>query len=83
MVLLIGLGYRVLSVSPASLQRVRWLVRQIDTRASREAADKTLLARTSDEVSSILQDVITQYVDTELLNTGWLPMRFPQSSLKV
>ncbi len=82
-VLLIGLGYRVLSVSPASLQMVRWLVRQIDTQASREAADKALLARTSDEVSNVLRDVITQYVDTELLNIGWLPMRIPQSSLKV
>jgi phosphoenolpyruvate-protein kinase (PTS system EI component) len=71
--LLIGLGYRVLSVSPPSLSLIRWLVRQIDANGAIVAAEAALLASSTAEVEAILEQALAQYVDLQLLKGGRLP----------
>lgn len=81
-VLLLGLGYRVLSVVPSSLPLVRWLIRQIDEKAARLAAERALSASTADQVTAVLSEVVAEHVDADLLSTGWLPTRPLQTTLK-
>ncbi len=71
--LLIGLGYRVLSLSPPSLSLIRWLVRQVEADGAVIAAEAALLASTTAEVEAILEQALAQYVDLELLKGGRLP----------
>ena len=71
--LLIGLGYRVLSISPPSLSLIRWLVRQIEADGAVVAAEAALLASTTAEVEAVLEHALAQYVDLELLKGGRLP----------
>jgi phosphotransferase system enzyme I (PtsI) len=72
--LLLGLGYRVLSSSPGALPLVRWLVRQIDVEATERAAAAALQAATTDEVTEILEHAMGEYVDLDLLEAGRLPV---------
>jgi phosphotransferase system enzyme I (PtsI) len=53
--LLLGLGYRVLSASPSALPLVRWMVRQIDIAAAARAATAALDAATTGEVTDLLE----------------------------
>jgi phosphotransferase system enzyme I (PtsI) len=71
--LLIGLGYRVLSVSPPSLSLIRWLIRQVDANGAVVAAEAALLASSTAEVEAILEQALAQYVDLQLLKGGRLP----------
>jgi phosphotransferase system enzyme I (PtsI) len=71
--LLIGLGYRVLSVSPPSLSLIRWLVRQVEADGAVVAAEAALLASTTAEVEAILEQALAQYIDLQLLKGGRLP----------
>jgi phosphotransferase system enzyme I (PtsI) len=71
--LLLGLGYRVLSLSPPALPLVRWLVRQIDMNAAAAAAERALVASTSAEVETTLKEGLAAFVDIELLEAGRLP----------
>lgn len=80
--LLIGLGYRVLSVSPPSLPLVRWLIRQVDTDAASVAAAAALLAPTRAEVEAILERGLTECVDVQLLKGGRLPVIVGAARLK-
>ncbi len=72
--LLLGLGYRVLSASPGALPLIRWIVRQIDISAAREAATQATEAATTSEVTAILEEHMGQYVDLDLLEAGRLPV---------
>jgi phosphotransferase system enzyme I (PtsI) len=72
--LLLGLGYRVLSASPGVLPLVRWIVRQIDVSAAQIAATQATGAATTDEVTDVLATQMGQYVDLELLEAGRLPV---------
>ncbi|UCD25319.1 MAG: phosphoenolpyruvate--protein phosphotransferase, partial [Gemmatimonadota bacterium] len=49
--LLLGLGYRVLSASPGALPLIRWIVRQIDISSAQEAAKQATEASTTNEVT--------------------------------
>ncbi len=80
--LLIGLGYRVLSVSPTSLSLVRWLIRQIGTDGAAVAAEAALLAATTTEVEAILEQALASYVDMQLLKGGRLPSVVESARLK-
>lgn len=80
--LLIGLGYRVLSVSPPSLSLVRWLIRQIDADGAAVAAEAALLASTTIEVEAILEQALANYVDLQLLKGGRLPAIVGAAKLK-
>jgi phosphoenolpyruvate-protein phosphotransferase (PTS system enzyme I) len=72
-VLLLGLGYDCLSVSPPALPLVKWVVRTVPEASTRKAADAALAARSAAEVSSVLREVVGEYIDIRLLD--------PQSSL--
>ena len=71
--LLIGLGYRNLSISPVSLPLIRWLVRRINASTAARAAEAAREAATAAEVTRILEEHIAEYVDLGSLETGWLP----------
>jgi phosphoenolpyruvate-protein phosphotransferase (PTS system enzyme I) len=72
-VLLLGLGYDCLSVSPPALPLVKWVVRTVPEESTRRAAAASLAARSAAEVSSVLREVVGEYIDIRLLD--------PQSSL--
>ncbi len=79
--LLIGLGYRVLSVAPLKLPLVRWLVRQVDARSAERAASNALEASTAADVKEILEKAIGKLVDLKVLEAGRLPRTKRESSL--
>jgi phosphoenolpyruvate-protein kinase (PTS system EI component) len=68
-VLLIGLGYDRLSVSPPALPLVKWVVRTVPEEAARRAADAALAAADSDEVSQVLRTVVGEFLDVRLVDT--------------
>ncbi len=72
--LLLGLGYRVLSASPGALPLLRWIVRQIDISAAQVAAEQATAAATTGEVVSVLSERMGHYVDLDLLEAGRLPV---------
>jgi phosphotransferase system enzyme I (PtsI) len=72
-VLLIGMGYESLSVSPPALPLVKWVVRTIPEDAARRAAKGALDAATAADVSVALRDAVGEYIDLRLLD--------PQSTL--
>jgi phosphotransferase system enzyme I (PtsI) len=80
--LLIGLGYRSLSVSPPALPLVRWLVRQIDVLHARQAAQAALEAPTAAEVSRILASAMSEHVNLRFLEAGRLPKPRRSATLK-
>jgi phosphotransferase system enzyme I (PtsI) len=73
--LLLGLGYRILSSSPGALPMVRWLVRQIDVAAAEFAAAAALEASTTSQVQEILERTMGEYAELDLLEAGRLPVR--------
>jgi phosphoenolpyruvate-protein phosphotransferase (PTS system enzyme I) len=72
-VLLLGLGYDCLSVSPPALPLVKWVVRTVPEESTRRAAAAALAASSAAEVSHVLREVVGEYIDIRLLD--------PQSSL--
>jgi phosphotransferase system enzyme I (PtsI) len=72
--LLLGLGYRVLSASPGALPLLRWIVRQIDISAAQVAGEQATAAATTGAVASVLSEHMGQYVDLDLLEAGRLPV---------
>lgn len=66
--LLIGLGYRHLSVAPPALPLVKWFVRSVPVADARRAADAALEARRADEVLAAVREVASQHVDLRLLD---------------
>jgi phosphotransferase system enzyme I (PtsI) len=80
--LLIGLGFRVLSVSPPSLPLVRWLVRQVDAGIAERAARTALEAATTGEAEAVLKAEIGEHIDLNLLRAGRLPGVNGTASLK-
>jgi len=77
--LLLGLGYRTLSVSGPNLPLTRWLVRHVEVRGAKRAAEAALGASTTAEVDAALRTGLTEYVDLDLLRSGRLP-RFSGSA---
>ena len=57
-VLLLGLGYDRLSVSPPALPLVKWVVRTVPEPAARRAAESALSAASAGEVSETLRSVV-------------------------
>jgi phosphotransferase system enzyme I (PtsI) len=74
-VLLLGLGYERLSVSPPALPLVKWVIRTVPEESARRAATAALAASSAAEVSRVLRDVVGEYMDVRLLD--------PQSALPV
>ncbi|MFB3110426.1 MAG: putative PEP-binding protein, partial [Gemmatimonadales bacterium] len=66
-ILLLGLGYRVLSISPPRLPLVRWLIRQLDAGLAESVAAEAVEAPTTGKVVSLLTEAIEGLVDVDLL----------------
>jgi phosphotransferase system enzyme I (PtsI) len=67
-VLLLGLGYDRLSVSPPALPLVKWVVRTVPEPAAKRAAESALSASSAAEVSETLRSVVGEYLDVRLLD---------------
>jgi phosphotransferase system enzyme I (PtsI) len=67
-VLLIGLGYDRLSVSPPALPLVKWVLRTVPEEAAQQAAAEALAAASAAEVSAALRRVVGEYIDVRLLD---------------
>ncbi len=80
--LLIGLGYRILSVAPPALPMVRWFVRQVDLNVARAAADEVLQASRSRDIIAVVQEAVAQHVDLDLLAVDRLPGLPGEATLK-
>lgn len=81
-VLLVGLGYRILSVSPATLPLVRWLLRQMHAETAGRAAKAALEARHASEVVRILGEHAAEFVELEALDSNWLPQNRTETSFR-
>jgi phosphotransferase system enzyme I (PtsI) len=66
--LLVGLGYRVLSVASPSLPVVKWLVRRIAASEAAACAADALQARTAAEAVACARAALTAQVDLRLLD---------------
>ena len=71
--LLLGLGYRALSVSPPALPLVRWLIRQVDVVHARRAAEAALAAETTGDITRIMEAALSEHVNLRFLEAGRLP----------
>jgi phosphotransferase system enzyme I (PtsI) len=65
--LLVGLGYRRLSVAPPALSLVKWLVRSVSAAEAREAAEAALAARSAADVLAAVREVAKGHIDLRLL----------------
>jgi len=66
--LLLGLGFKVLSVAPPALPLIKWLVRSVPAAVARDAAVATLHADTPDEVGEILRATLGRFIDLRLID---------------
>lgn len=66
-VLLVGMGFTILSVAPPTLPLVKWMVRNVPASVSQEAARQALLAPDVASITRILQQAVQGYVDQRLL----------------
>ena len=81
-VLLLGLGYDCLSVSPPALPLVKWVVRTVPEASARSAAAAALSAKSAAEVSNALREAVGEFMDLRLLDPhSTLPGRGRVASL--
>ncbi|MGE5092770.1 MAG: phosphoenolpyruvate--protein phosphotransferase [Bacillota bacterium] len=67
-VLLLGLGYQRLSVSPPAIPLVKWVIRNVPAEAARRAADAALEATDAADVVAAIREGIAQYVDLRIIS---------------
>lgn len=65
--LLLGLGYRVLSISPPGLPLVRWLIRRFDAGTAESVAALAVEAATTHRVVRLLTEAIDGLIDVDML----------------
>jgi signal transduction protein with GAF and PtsI domain len=81
--LLIGLGYRVLSVAAPSLPLVKWMIRQVSAKDAASCAEAALELPTTDEVSAFVRRSVGSVVDLRLLDPASpLPARKRRASFR-
>ena len=78
--LLLGLGFRVLSVAANALPLIRWFVKQVNVAAAQEVAAQALKASTTEEILALLEEGMADAVDRELIEAGQLPGRYARAS---
>ena len=66
--LLVGLGYRSLSVAPPALPAVKWLLRSVPMAEAERAAAEALEARRAMDVVRALRATAARHVDVRLLD---------------
>ncbi len=69
-VLLVGLGYLSLSISPPSLPLVKWVLRQVPLEAARQAAEEALAATAAPQVTELMGRAIRPHVDIKLFDAA-------------
>jgi len=67
---LLGLGYRVLSVAGPSLPLIRWLVRRLSAAAAADTARRLLDADTPEDAATLAREALGAAVDLALLDMG-------------
>ncbi len=67
-VLLVGLGFRSLSIASPTLLLIRWLLRNVPLAVATSAAEAALDADTAEDVSGILREHVRHHVDLRLLD---------------
>jgi phosphotransferase system enzyme I (PtsI) len=81
--LLVGLGFRVLSVAAPSLPLVKWMVRQISAKDAASCAQAALELATTDEVTAFARRTVGSVVDLRLLDpSSPLPARTRRASFR-
>jgi phosphotransferase system enzyme I (PtsI) len=65
-VLLLGLGYRTLSVGPPAIPLVKWVIRTVPMRVCEAAAQAALAADRPSEVTRALREAVVDYFDPRL-----------------
>jgi phosphotransferase system enzyme I (PtsI) len=82
-VLLLGLGYDRLSISPPALPLVKWVVRTVPEAAAARAAESAHSAASADEVTETIRSVVGEYLDVRLLDPhAALPVRGRVATLR-
>jgi phosphotransferase system enzyme I (PtsP) len=66
--LLLGLGYRRLSVSPPALPTVKWLVRAVPAAEAGDAATAALAAQHPAGVLDVMRELAGRHADLRLLD---------------
>jgi phosphotransferase system enzyme I (PtsI) len=67
-VLLLGLGYRRLSVAPPAIPLIKWVVRNVPETTAREAAERALAATDAAGVIAALREGIGGHVDLRMVS---------------
>jgi len=79
--LLVGLGYRVLSVASPSLPLAKWMIRQVSAKDAASCAEAALELPTTDEISAFVRRSVGTVVDLRLLDpSSPLPARARRAS---
>jgi phosphotransferase system enzyme I (PtsI) len=68
-ILLMGLGYRTLSVSPPAIPLVKWVIRAVPISVAEAAARDALAANRPADVTRALRETIRKHVDPRLLQS--------------
>ena len=71
--LLLGLGYRVLSVAATSLPMVRWFVRQADAGIARDVVSEVLSLPTATAVRARIEAAVGECIGQQLIGGAQLP----------
>ncbi len=67
-VLLIGLGYHCLSISPPELPLVKWTVRRVPLEIAQAAARDAMAAATAQAVRQAVRDAVAPFIDLKLID---------------
>jgi signal transduction protein with GAF and PtsI domain len=65
-VLLMGLGYRTLSIGPPAIPLVKWVIRTVPLSVAEEAARSALAADRPGEVTRALREAVKAHFDPRL-----------------
>lgn len=68
-ILLVGLGFTELSISPPALPMLNWVLRAIPYQVCRDAVEVALGADSSDAITAAMLDVVGPYCDVRVLGS--------------
>ncbi|MDH5283863.1 MAG: phosphoenolpyruvate--protein phosphotransferase [Gemmatimonadota bacterium] len=82
-VLLLGLGFRSLSVAPPAIPLVKWVIRNVPEAVARAAAEAAVLADRESEVTRALAEAVRRHCDPRLIEAfAALPRPHPAATLR-
>lgn len=81
--LLVGMGYRTLSVAPPALPLTKWAIRQMPISVCEETAARALECSDVEEVLTLAREAAKQFLDLRLIDPqATLPGRASRTSLQ-